>query len=280
MIDTLTHNQLQVTKWFEFLRNEIRNEFELIEKEFSKSSNAKFEVFDWQRPQKEEGGGQASVMRGNVFEKVGVNISAISSIFGEEFRKEIPGTSESANFFATGISLVSHMSSPLVPAIHMNTRFIQTQKSWFGGGIDLTPMFEDKEVEEFFHDSLREMCDQHDKDYYTKFSKWCDEYFYLKHRNEPRGIGGIFYDYLDTGDFERDFNFTKSVGLAFLKIYPIIVRKNMYKKWTNEQREHQLRKRGRYVEFNLLYDRGTKFGLMTGGNVEAILMSLPPEVKW
>ncbi len=221
-----------------------------------------------------------SVMRGQVFEKVGVNISTVHGQFSEQFAKDIPGADIDPSFFATGVSLVAHMRSPLVPAVHMNTRFIVTSKSWFGGGADLTPMYENAEDTAAFHAEFKQACDKHDADYYPKFKKWCDEYFFIKHRNEARGVGGIFYDYLDTGNWDNDFAFTQDVGKAFLKIYPEIVRKHMYEKWTEAQRQHQLEKRGRYVEFNLLHDRGTKFGLMTGGNVEAILMSMPPEVKW
>ena len=221
-----------------------------------------------------------SIMHGNVFEKVGVNISTVHGIFSEEFRKQIPGAAENPEFFATGISLVAHMCSPLVPAVHFNTRYIETTKSWFGGGADLTPMYADDKETKIFHQSFKEACDKHDLDYYPKFKKACDEYFFLKHRNEPRGIGGIFYDYLNSGSFNNDFAFTKDVGIAMRDIYPTIARSKMNLSWTKEQREYQLIKRGRYVEFNLLYDRGTTFGLATGGNVEAILMSLPPEVKW
>ncbi len=219
-------------------------------------------------------------MKGNVFEKVGVNISTVHGNFSKEFSKEIPGTEESSEFFATGISLVSHMRSPLVPAAHFNTRYIETAKSWFGGGGDLTPIFPLTSETEEFHKAFKNSCDKHDLGYYDKFKKQCDEYFFLKHRNEPRGVGGIFYDYLNSGNFENDFAFTQDVGKSFRDVYPSIIRKKMFENWTDEQREQQLVKRGRYVEFNLLYDRGTKFGLMTNGNVDAILMSMPPEVKW
>jgi len=283
--EILVKNDIEAKKkesslWFSSLRDLICAEFEKIEDEITEVEKpaGRFERKIWQR--EEGGGGEMSVMKGRVFEKVGVNISTVHGKFSEQFAKEIPGAAEHPEFFATGISLVAHMCSPLVPAVHMNTRFIVTSKSWFGGGADLTPMYENPSDTASFHAEFQKACDKHDPEYYPKFKKWCDEYFFLKHRAEPRGIGGIFYDYLNTGEFENDFDFTKDVGKAFLKIYPEIVRRHMSLKWSPEQREHQLIRRGRYVEFNLLYDRGTKFGLMTGGNVEAILMSLPPEVKW
>lgn len=282
---TTSENGIEVKKqqsaqWFRSLRDSICSEFEKIEDELSGSdvSAGRFERKKWERSG--GGGGEMSVMRGRVFEKVGVNISTVHGTFSEQFAKEIPGATENPEFFATGISLVAHMRSPLVPAVHMNTRFIVTSKSWFGGGADLTPMYPNDKDTDNFHAEFKAACDKHDPEYYPKFKKWCDEYFYLKHRDEPRGIGGIFYDYLDSGSWDKDLAFTQDVGKAFLKIYPQLVRAHMFKKWTDEERHHQLVKRGRYVEFNLLYDRGTKFGLMTGGNTEAILMSLPPEVKW
>ncbi|NKB19507.1 MAG: oxygen-dependent coproporphyrinogen oxidase [Alphaproteobacteria bacterium] len=287
MTRTLDEKKQAATEWFAELRDLICTEFEAIEQEggaeTSGSPPGQFERKVWDRQDHtgaDGGGGTMSVMHGRVFEKVGVNISTVYGEFSPEFRKEIPGADENPEFWAAGISLVAHMCSPLVPAVHMNTRFISTSKSWFGGGTDLTPMLTDDAAAADFHKALKSTCDAHDDAYYAKFKKWCDEYFYLPHRDEPRGIGGIFYDYVDTGDWEADFAFTKDVGCTFLKSYPAIIRARKDQRWNDAQREQQLIKRGRYVEFNLLHDRGTKFGLKTGGNVEAILMSMPPVAKW
>jgi len=293
--DGLNGKKERAFDWFRQLRDQIRTEFETLETELTEGPKAgeptgHFELTPWDRGTDGEpdqngsilnGGGEISVMRGRVFEKVGVNISCVHGTFSEEFRGKIPGAAESNGvFWAAGISLVAHMQSPLVPAVHMNTRMIATSKNWFGGGADLTPMIEDEQDTQDFHAALKECCDRHNPDYYAEYKDWADRYFFLPHRNEPRGIGGIFYDYLDSGDWGSDFAFTQDVGKTFLDIYPKLVRRHMNKNWTAEQREHQLIKRGRYVEFNLLHDRGTQFGLKTGGNTEAILMSMPPEVKW
>ena len=289
-------HKTQASAWFAALRDKICAAFEALEDEMTPEMAARlpiaeelagtppgrFERRAWSRqdddPEK-GGGGVMAIMRGRVFEKVGVNVSTVWGAFSPEFAKQIPGADQDPRFWASGISLVAHMRSPLVPAVHMNTRHIVTTKSWFGGGADLTPMYPDEADTEAFHAALKAACDRHDPAHYPRFKTWCDEYFYLKHRGEPRGVGGIFYDYLED-DWAADFAFTRDVGLAFLEIYPEIVRRHMAEPWTAEQRAHQLVRRGRYVEFNLIYDRGTLFGLKTGGNVEAILMSLPPAVTW
>jgi coproporphyrinogen III oxidase len=285
-IDTpIAHEALKpaAVAWFAQLRDRICAAFEAIEDALAPGTQGgRFARTAWDRPG--GGGGVMSVMHGRVFEKVGVNISTVSGVFTPEFAKQMQGAEENAAFWASGISLVAHMRSPRVPAVHMNTRMIVTAKGWFGGGGDLTPLQpgtpEAAEDAAFFHAAYKAACDRHNAEYYPKFKKWCDEYFYLPHRDEPRGAGGIFYDHHHSGNAEDDFAFTRDVGEAFLASYPAIVKRRMFEPWTPAEREAQLVRRGRYVEFNLLYDRGTTFGLKTGGNVEAILMSLPPEVKW
>ncbi len=319
MTKTIDEKKQQASGWFRRLRDDICAAFEAIESESTAPGNAgKFTRTPWQRP--EGGSGEMSIMKGRVFEKVGVNISTVHGEFSEQFRKEIPGAANDPRFWASGISLVAHMASPLVPAAHFNTRMIAVSDAptrlWFGGGGDLNPMVPDHTDTTDFHHAFQTACDKTDKNFFPAFKAWCDEYFFIPHRNEARGVGGIFYDYLglnkfgtDTNpvtpgqfgkgglgkeatangmniaanaalDWEAGFAFTQAVGRAFLDIYPKLIRRHMHQGWTDEQRHQQLVKRGRYAEYNLLYDRGTRFGLMTGGNPEAILMSLPPVAIW
>lgn len=281
----LLDNKKKIAKdWFAKLRDEICASFEKIENNrSSKNKNINFNKKKWER--NGGGGGTISVMKGNVFEKVGVNISTVHGEFSKEFRGQIPGAEENGKFWASGISVVSHMCNPYVPAAHMNTRLLVTgegdkKKIWFGGGGDLTPIFEDKKASEMFHKNFKLSCDKYNKNYYPRFKHWCDEYFYLPHRKEARGIGGIFFDYLNTDNHKKDFNYVKKTGDFFHNYSEYILKKYKDHKWTEEHRKKQLIKRSRYVEFNLLYDRGTKFGLETGGNTEAILMSMPPIAAW
>lgn len=276
--------------WFEMLRDRLCAVFEAIEDDASvltDRSPGRFERTAWARPtpdSSEGGGGVISLMRGRVFEKVGVNVSTVWGEFSPDFRGQIPGAADDARFWASGISLVAHMQSPLVPAAHFNTRMLVTTKGWFGGGGDLTPMVpeapEARSDAADFHAALRAACERHDPAYYDRFKAWCDQYFFLPHRNEPRGAGGVFFDHHFSGDAAADFAFVRDLGEAFLDVFPRIVRRRMGEPWTEAERAHQLVRRGRYVEFNLIHDRGTLFGLKTGGNVEAILMSLPPAAAW
>jgi len=264
-----------VRNWFKILQDMICNEIEELE------GKTKFKSKNWQRnKKKDEGGGEYRILEnGKTFEKVGVNFSEVYGKFSEKFKNRIPGTKKNSSFWASGISVVMHMKNPHVPAMHFNTRYIYTSYGWFGGGMDVTPCLDDKNLKNWFHKELKKICDYHNKKYYKKYKKQCDEYFYLPHRKETRGIGGIFFDYKKE-NWEKDFNFVRDVGLTFKNIFREIIIKKNKKKWTKKQKEIQYLKRGRYVEFNLLYDRGTKFGLQTGGNTNAILMSLPPIAKW
>ncbi len=283
---SLDNQQQQARTWFESLRDRICAEFEAIEREAG--SDARFGYTPWDREAEgltvgEGGGGVRGVMKGKVFEKVGVNVSTVGGEFAPDFAQSIHGAGEDPSFFATGISLVAHMSNPHAPAVHMNTRFLATTKRWFGGGADLNPPIPYQDDTDAFHARLRAACAPYGPDVYERYSKWAEDYFYIPHRGVHRGVGGIFYDHLECGDdieFDRNFQFTQAVGEAFLDIFPQLVRRRMGLPFTDAEREEQLVWRGRYAEFNLVYDRGTLFGLKTGGNIDAILMSLPPLAKW
>ncbi len=283
---SLDHQQQAARTWFESLRDRICAEFEAIEREAG--SDASFSYTPWDREAEgtapgEGGGGVRGVMTGKVFEKVGVNVSTVGGEFAPDFAASIHGAGEDPSFFATGISLVAHMANPHVPAVHMNTRFLATTKRWFGGGADLNPPIPYQEDTDAFHARFRAACAPFGPDVYERYAKWAEDYFYIPHRGVHRGVGGIFYDHLECGDdaeFDRNFAFTQAVGEAFLDVFPQIVRRRMGQPFTDAEREEQLVWRGRYAEFNLVYDRGTLFGLKTGGNIDAILMSLPPLAKW
>ncbi len=264
------------SNWFKSLQEMFCKDISDFEK-----NKISFKSTTWKKNlKKDEGGGEYRILKnGKIFDKVGVNFSKVYGKFPKKFQKNIPGAQKDPRFWASGISVVMHMKNPLIPAMHFNTRYICTTFDWFGGGIDVTPSKKDNKEREEFHKTLREMCNRHDKKYYKKYKKWCDEYFYLPHRKEPRGIGGIFFDY-KKDNFEKNFKFVRDVGVTFKSIFQKIISKKIKKKWTSKDKENQYIKRGRYAEFNLLYDRGTKFGLQTDGNVEGILMSLPPYAKW
>ena len=284
MMQDINIRKKLTTSWFKLLQQIICYEFEKIEIDYGKLTNKKPKLFkknEWKRSKtKNNGGGSYFIIKnGLMFDSVGVNFSEVTGKFDKKFKSQVLGAEKNPNYWASGISVVAHMKNPKIPAMHFNTRFIVTTKNWFGGGMDATPCIIDDKEKKIFHNKIKNTCDNHNKKYYYKYKKWCDNYFYLPHRNETRGIGGIFFDY-KKNNWEKDFSFVRDVGITFKNISKNIVLKKRKKKWTKKQKNIQYFKRGRYVEFNLLYDRGTKFGLQTGGNVEGILMSLPPLAKW